>query len=547
MRERSANLIIFIFWGSLCLGLGNSRCLAADPSDDKVPEQVRSGLERYCFECHGDKKAKKDLRLNQFTTIESVLSEKRLWDRVLAHVRDAQMPPEDADTQLSSEEREVLLNGIESMLKEVDWDRFQRPGREMIARLTRREYRNTMRDLLGLDLHSGVGFVEDGEGESGFRNERASLAVEGAQVEKYLDAAERAVAGVMAVAFSPSSAKQIFVAEKMERSMVDRMKPHEGGMVLANPGQELSAEFDFPADGYYVVKLQADLMGKPTVGQIRVEGVEAAEVPVLGVGKNRSGQEGMMFVRKGRHRFSIENKNLFPQRRSLPVNVAALVIGEAKRNQTRLGPFVDESEILKKQRIEFNQQSWGAQEPFEWLRLLGVEGDTREIDRFRKYALQRGKGLAEERHKLAALARIEIADLDAIWEKQNQARLEDNAHLLERVASIKWQDWMGYQGKIHLKSMVIEGPVFPEEKKEELGRRNDENLLGLLEEWDRTDDASIKVVERFLSLAFRRKVGLDEKNNYRGFYREIRNKGEEPQEALRLTLLAILTAPEFLF
>ena len=166
MRERSANLIIFIFWGSLCLGLGNSRCLAADPSDDKVPEQVRSGLERYCFECHGDKKAKKDLRLNQFTTIESVLSEKRLWDRVLAHVRDAQMPPEDADTQLSSEEREVLLNGIESMLKEVDWDRFQRPGREMIARLTRREYRNTMRDLLGLDLHSGVGFVEDGEGES---------------------------------------------------------------------------------------------------------------------------------------------------------------------------------------------------------------------------------------------------------------------------------------------------------------------------------------------------------------------------------------------
>ena len=100
-----------------------SPVLAADPAGDKIPEPLRSGLERFCFECHGDQKAKKDLHLNQFATIESVLSEKRIWDRVLVHVRDGHMPPEDADVQPSKEERNALASDIEEMWNEVDWER----------------------------------------------------------------------------------------------------------------------------------------------------------------------------------------------------------------------------------------------------------------------------------------------------------------------------------------------------------------------------------------------------------------------------------------
>ena len=213
----------------LYMGPGSLGALAVDASSDEVPASVYSGLQRFCFECHGDNKAKEDLNLQQFDTIESVLREKRKWDRVLNHLREGQMPTDEAKTQPSPKEREALVNDIEKMLREVDWNRYRRPGRETIARLTRQEYRNTMSDLLGLNLHSDEGFVEDGEGESGFRNERASLVIEAAQIGKYLDAAERAVDGVMALAFSSSSVSQVFIAEKMERSMFDRMKPHEGG------------------------------------------------------------------------------------------------------------------------------------------------------------------------------------------------------------------------------------------------------------------------------------------------------------------------------
>ncbi|NOX99728.1 MAG: DUF1592 domain-containing protein, partial [Verrucomicrobia bacterium] len=547
MRRRSTDFIFTICGALLCFGAASSSVQAADSSGDEISVQVLSGLKRYCFECHGDTKAKKDLRLDQFTTVESVLAEKRLWSRVLAHVRDEQMPPDDADTQPSERERGALVGDIEQMLDVVDWDRYRRAGREMIARLTRLEYRYTMRDLLGLDLHSDEGFAEDGEGESGFRNDRASLMMGAAQVEKYLDAAERAVDGVMALAFLPLSKRGIYSAEKMERSMVDRMKPHEGGMVLANPGQELSAEFDFPADGYYRVALRAAIMGKATVALVRVDGLVVTEVAISGTANMRLKEEGLMFVRKGRHRFSIENKNLFPHKRQLPLNAADLVVREAKRNRPRLEPFASESEKLRDERIAFNQQSWGAQEPYEWLKLLGVEGDSREIDRFRKYAQQRGAALARERNKLAGLAGIKTADLELIWQKQNQLRLADNASLLERVAKIEWRDWMQYQGKIHLKSMVIEGPVFPGEKKPEGARRDNTNLLEMLKKWDRSDDSSIKVLKSFLPLAFRREVDGSEQSRYDKLYQGIRARGEEPLNALRLTLTAILTTPEFLF
>lgn len=557
MEKRSTNRLIGVVLSSLWWGMSVSHCLADDTKaanespDDKLPGPLVAGLQRYCFECHGEKKAKKDLRLDKFTTLESVLKEKRAWDRVLAHVRNQEMPPEDADVQLGEKEREALVGVISGMLEEADWERYRRPGREIIARLTRGEYRNTMRDLLGIDLHPEEGFGIDGEGESGFRNERASLAADAAQVEKYLDAAGRAVDGVMALAQSPSAVKKTLLAETMERSMAGKMQPNQGGMSLANPGQELSTEFEFPADGYYQVMLRASVMGKPTTATLRIEGSPVAEIPVAGPETSKLVWPGVMFVRKGRHRLSIENKNMFPLRRMLPPNAAGLAVSEGKRNHPRLSAFAKEDPTLKFEREAYNKRSAGVQEAYEWLRLLGVEGDSREIDRFRNYAWQREEGLAKARQKLASLAAMEAVELDALWTKQNQERLADNARLLDRVKTIQWADWMSHQGKIFLTSMAIEGPVFVDRNYKIPGegeyKSNETTLLGLLENWDQSDGGAMGLLERFLPLAFRRKVEEDENKRYASLYQGFRAKQEPASEALRLTLTAVLTAPEFLF
>ncbi len=62
----------------------------------------------------------------------------------------------------------------------------------MIRRLNRQEYNNTIRDLLGLDLHLADGFPADEIG-FGFDNVGSALNISPAHIEKYLDAAELAL------------------------------------------------------------------------------------------------------------------------------------------------------------------------------------------------------------------------------------------------------------------------------------------------------------------------------------------------------------------
>ncbi len=553
MESCFTNRVVAAVLSSLYLGVAWVPCAAGggEAAGDKLSGQLLSGLQRYCFECHSEKRAKKDLRLDQFTTVESVLREEKVWQRVLDHLENREMPPDDADVQLGDKKRGALVAEIDQILNEADWERYRRPGWESVARLTRGEYGNTMRDLLGIDLHSERGFVIDGEGESGFRNERASLAADAAQVEKYLDAAGRAVEGVMALALSPSTAQKTFRAETMERSMPGRMQPNQGGMSLANPGQELSAEFEFPADGYYQVSLRASVMGKPTTATLRVEGKPVAEIPVAGAETNKLVWPGVMFVRKGRHRWAIENKNMFPVRRMLPPNAAEWAVNEGKRNHPRLAAFPGEDPRLRIEREAYNKRSAGVQEAYEWLRMLGVEGDPREIDRFRNYAWQREEGLRKARRRLASLAALEVAELEALWQKQNRERLADNARLLDRVKGIQWADWMAHQGKIFLTSVAIEGPVYVDGKYKVPGegeyKSNPATLLGLMENWDGSDGGALGLLEDFLPLAFRREVGEKMRSRYINLYQSFRAGKEPADEALRLALTAVLAAPEFLF
>ena len=77
----------------------------------------------------------------------------------------------------------------------------------MSRRLNRTEYSNTIRDLVGLDLHPGDDLPEDGSGGEGFNTDGNALFVSSIQVEKYLQAADKIVraalpdgAGVQAAA-----------------------------------------------------------------------------------------------------------------------------------------------------------------------------------------------------------------------------------------------------------------------------------------------------------------------------------------------------------
>ncbi|MCF6310970.1 MAG: DUF1592 domain-containing protein [Verrucomicrobiales bacterium] len=511
---------------------------AAENQSDAIAQPLLEDLRRFCFECHGEKEAEKDLRLDVFLSVESVLKEKALWNRVLTHIREQQMPPDEAELVLPEAKRVRLIAGIEKMLQDVDWQRYRRPGRVLAARLTRVQYRNTMRDLLGLDLHPHRALLEDGEGRSGFRNDRGSLSMSGAEVGKYFAAAEQAVKGMLELAFAESSWSKASKAVDMQRSMENRMKPQAGVMILANPGQELSIDCDFPVDAYYRVELQASPTGKDTVALMRIDGELVGEVTVSAKHK----AEAVIFVSEGRHSFSIQNKNLFPVSRQLPLNVASLAVQRANEKAARFLKFANEDAGLKTKRKAYNQRAAGVQEAYEWLRLLGVSGDPREIDRFRSYAGKRELALERARDELAVYMGLPKAELRRLWVEQNQQCLQDNQQLLSRVAAVQWGDWMKHQGKIAMRSVTVRGPVFP------LGDVLAEgNLLQRMRKWDHQDGQIRSVLEYFLSRAFRRSLAPEELHRYLSFYRQLRAENYSSQEAMRLTLTAILTSPEFLF
>src|SRR5262249_49006704 len=62
------------------------------------------------------------------------------------------------------------------------------PGPSLIGRHTRRQYNNTIRDLLGVDTRPADAFPADGGGGAGFDNNAATLFVPSILMEKYLDA-----------------------------------------------------------------------------------------------------------------------------------------------------------------------------------------------------------------------------------------------------------------------------------------------------------------------------------------------------------------------
>ena len=97
------------------------------------------------------------------------------------------MPPPGDRAGPNVDDREHAADSIKAILDAVEGD--SDPGPTLIQRLTRRQYNNTIRDLLGVDTHPADAFPADGGGGGGFDNNASTLFVPPILMEKYLAAA----------------------------------------------------------------------------------------------------------------------------------------------------------------------------------------------------------------------------------------------------------------------------------------------------------------------------------------------------------------------
>jgi hypothetical protein len=166
-------------------------CRADDASPAaRYHADVQPILETYCYGCHGFGTKEGGRSFDEFASDEAMLADRALWWAVLKNVRSGVMPPA-GEARPDEAEQKKLFEWIEQGAFGID-PRNPDPGRVTLRRLNRVEYRNTIRDLMGVDFDATNEFPADDAGY-GFDNIGDVLSVSPLLLEKYLRAAEKVV------------------------------------------------------------------------------------------------------------------------------------------------------------------------------------------------------------------------------------------------------------------------------------------------------------------------------------------------------------------
>src|SRR5579863_3763992 len=143
--------------------LGLTSAQAADlPAAAHFREKIQPILNQYCSDCHADGMNKGGVSFDEFKSDDAMLASHDLWFAVLKNVRAGLMPPA-KKPRPSPEEKKLLENWIKFEAFGIDPSRPD-PGRVTIRRLNRFEYRNTIRDLMGVDFDTQTELPPDDTG-----------------------------------------------------------------------------------------------------------------------------------------------------------------------------------------------------------------------------------------------------------------------------------------------------------------------------------------------------------------------------------------------
>ncbi len=221
-------------------------------------KEVLPVLKTHCFSCHGAEKQEANIRLDTLST--DLLSDRaaaETWHEVLNALNAGEMPPEDAK-QLAARSREVLADWVSTAVNEAIEAQRATNGRVVLRRLNRREYQNTMRDLLDLEMDFTRDLPPDAISSSGFRNDGRSLRMSAIHLENYLATARKALGRVIVSGEPPQVFKHEFTTSNVGNWKGNAERHNELGRQ-----QEFLAKIpkDYPDEGDFrvQVKFSADI------------------------------------------------------------------------------------------------------------------------------------------------------------------------------------------------------------------------------------------------------------------------------------------------
>jgi hypothetical protein len=256
-----------------------------DPLAVKIEERLKSDvrplIRKYCYECHGNGKKKGGVALDKAGDIKSIMESAEDWLTVV-EVMDARLMPPEKKPQPTAHERLTISQWVEDAADYYPEDAEPDPGWYTIHRLNRSEYRNTMRDLLGIDPadHDMAEHLPSDDTGYGFDNIADVLSMSPLQLEMFLQSAEQAIE----LSLGPGEAPKPRKVRGLKRDQVGEDFAEGGHHLWANGN--VYGEYEFPKEGTYEIIAhvcgdQADRVG-PTI-ELSVDGklLKTADVTAL--------------------------------------------------------------------------------------------------------------------------------------------------------------------------------------------------------------------------------------------------------------------------
>ena len=205
---------------------------------------LRATLERYCLACHDDRTRTAGLTLAGLTLADAT-AQAPVLEKVLRKLRAGEMPPPGRPAP-DPGTRADLAARLEAALDRAAAERPD-PGAPAVHRLNRAEYRNAVRDLLGLDLDHARDLPADDSGY-GFDNIGDVLTVSPLHVEKYLGAARRVGRLALGTGTPRPVVTRYRSAGREADEDIDGLPPNERGGILFR--------HYFPFDADYTIQVR---------------------------------------------------------------------------------------------------------------------------------------------------------------------------------------------------------------------------------------------------------------------------------------------------
>jgi hypothetical protein len=511
--------------------------------------EVTPLLKQYCYKCHSGNVTEADVDLSRFTDARSVLRERKLWLRVLEQIESEEMPPEEPFPK--AVELKTMISGVDKAINDVDWDAIKNPGHVPLSRLSRLQYRNSVRDLIGIDFKAGLTLPQDPEGPSGFRNDRTALMLSGSQLEKYYAEAQRVLDALFGLREDQRMTETLQAENiKVFRAQIknERVPP---ALLLSEETSTGSGVMILPETGFYRVTIRASGDQYPLTGlNLYADGIKVGDVVIKQT--DAENYSLVCLMEKGSNLVSLRTDvSALPLRRDyttefpVPEEYRKEATRIADASAPKLKPLPNYS---KRAREMINQLNKASYDIFEFYQLMKLMRDNDKVsDDYSVRGEWLGKRQRFKRVNMELAAELKVSDSDVFsrWTDEtislSYQDYEDYGNAYVEEERLKYFYKRPYSGKVYVESLTFEGPITPEDR---LGG-------GLLSELpvpqEDQDEWVRRILRKFATRAFRQVPEAKKLASIEAFYVAGRQRGDDCESSLKEALTAVLCSPEFIY